>query len=114
MLTKLLLSLIAALGLDVFDRALPPPSFFNVAHQEKPISFLITRRETDNFKEFSRRHSQKFSPFLFLFSPLNPSSQTQSFTFISQKPIKMRNPFYSRPVHKDISFGSVKKLSFSK
>ena len=55
MLTELLLSLIAALGLNPLEKNVSLSSPLNPLHPEKLNLSIISKRETDNFKDGTKR-----------------------------------------------------------
>ncbi|AIL12787.1 hypothetical protein IM40_03420 [Candidatus Paracaedimonas acanthamoebae] len=107
----MLLSLIAVLGLNTPDQTSSTLSAFNLLPQEKPISFLITRRETINLKG-TKRHFFYQNTSLFLPQSYKFRPHKINFGFTSQ--FKWLKDSHFRLLRRNIVFNPLKKIAFFK
>lgn len=112
MVTKLLLSLIIVLSLNTPHRILSAISTFTIPHQEKPITFLIKRKETGNLKEIKRhlplKNNSDFLPQTYQSKP-----RKKTLNVIPQNPLVLKNHAHVQFLPPVFLLKSFKKIQLS-
>ena len=112
MVTKLLLSLIIILSLNTPHRIFSAISTFTIPHQEKPIIFLIKRKETGNLKEIKRYLSPK-NDSDFLSQPYPLKSRKKTLNVIPQNPLILKNHAHVQFLPSVFLLKSIKKIQLT-
>jgi len=107
-----LLSLIIILSLNTPHRIFSAISTFTIPHQEKPIIFLIKRKETGNLKEIKRYLSPK-NDSDFLSQPYPLKSRKKTLNVIPQNPLILKNHAHVQFLPSVFLLKSIKKIQLT-